>query len=546
MVKVRLCALALLMGLALAAAQRAAGETVLLDFTSPHCPPCREMEPVLAQLTARGHDVRPVDVTRDGDAARQFRVEATPTYIVLVDGREWARLTGKSDLATMEGMLRKATELAEAKRAAAPASEATSPRGSDGYVTPVSTFASEAVGGAPAARGGAAQPMEGRVTPMRNPFAGAATSPPAQARGSQAADSYAATPSAAAAPSADAARLIASTVRLSIADPGGKSTGTGAIIDARNGRALVLTCGHLFRESGGRGAIEVSLFAAGAGGAEVRGTVPGELLDYDLERDLALVRFEMRGEVPVTPVAPLGTQLEPGAAVTSVGCSHGENPTAWSTRITTINRYQGYPNVEAARAPVEGRSGGPLYNAAGQVIGVCFAANPEDDEGLYASLASIHAKLDELQMSAVYQSPGIGNEGPAAPPAGQFADAGPQSGAPQDQLQVRGQDPTPPPSSMNDAWPSGAEAAAPTGVPAFATMSAEERAAIEEIARRSGGAEVICIIRPRTPDGRSDVIKLDGVSADFVKALTASAKSASVDVASRGVPAPGPGASVTR
>jgi hypothetical protein len=57
-------------------------------------------------------------------------------------------------------------------------------------------------------------------------------------------------------------------------------------------------------------------------------------------------------------------------------------------------------------------------------------------------------------------------------------------------------------------------------------MSAEERAAIEEIARRSNGAEVICIIRPRTPEGRSDVIKLDGVSADFVRALTASAQSA--------------------
>ncbi len=525
MVKVRLYALALLMGLALAAAHRAAAETVLLDFTSPHCPPCREMEPVLAQLAARGHDVRPVDVTRDGGAARQFRIEATPTYIVLVDGREWARLTGKSDLATMEGMIRKATELAGANRAAAAPAESTGSRGADGYVTPVSTFGGDA--GAPSVRGAATQPVDGRVTPMRDPFAAATPSSPGQARGPQASNPYA-DAQAAAAPATDAARLIAATVRLSIADPGGKSTGTGAVVDARNGRALVLTCGHLFRESGGRGAIEISLFTAGAGGAEVRGTVPGELLDYDLERDLALVRFEMQGQVPVTPVAPLGTQLEPGAPVTSVGCSHGENPTAWSTRITTINRYQGYPNVEAARAPVEGRSGGPLYNAQGQVIGVCFAANPEDDEGLYASLASIHAKLDELQMSAVYQSPGIGHEGPAAAPAGQFAAAQPQASMAADDLEVRGQNPMPSPRSMAGSWPGGAEAAAPAGVPAFATMSAEERAAIEEIARRSGGAEVICIIRPRTPEGRSDVIKLDGVSADFVKALTASAKSATV------------------
>ena len=45
-------------------------------------------------------------------------------------------------------------------------------------------------------------------------------------------------------------RARAATVRLRVHDPDGYGTGTGTIIDTRDGEALVLTCGHLFRETG--------------------------------------------------------------------------------------------------------------------------------------------------------------------------------------------------------------------------------------------------------------------------------------------------------
>ena len=70
-----------------------------------------------------------------------------------------------------------------------------------------------------------------------------------------------------------------------------------------------------------------------------------------------------------------------------------------------MNRYQGHANVEAARAPEEGRSGGGLFNANGQLIGVCYAADPQGNEGLYASLDSIYQKLDALQLTATLQTP---------------------------------------------------------------------------------------------------------------------------------------------
>ena len=50
-----------------------------------------------------------------------------------------------------------------------------------------------------------------------------------------------------------AGQCLASSVRLKIEDADGNSVGSGTIIDARAGEALVLTCGHIFRESqGGR------------------------------------------------------------------------------------------------------------------------------------------------------------------------------------------------------------------------------------------------------------------------------------------------------
>lgn len=508
------------------ASQAAFAETVLLDFTSANCPPCRAMEPVLQQMASEGHIIRSVDVSRYASLARQLRVDSTPTFIVAVDGREWARLEGKTDRATLVGMMQKATELAAAER----------PAGRESTVAPVSNLGLQQPAGAgvpamPATFAGGEGPMEGRVVPIRDPFAiqSPPRQPPAAATtaASFAAAAQAAAPQSAAQLPAGAAsveHLIAATVRLSMADSGGKSTGTGVIVDARNGMALVLTCGHLFRESQGKGAVEISMFRAGASGAEVVGTANGEVMHFDLNRDLALVRFAVAGTVNVAPVAPLGTPLEPNAPATCVGCSNGDNPTPWATRLTSVNRYQGFPNVEAARAPIEGRSGGGLFNSSGQLIGICFAADPEGDEGLYASLPSIHAKLDELQLSMVYQSPagaGVIDARPAA-----LATTSPATiptsptSAPADQFAVRGQNPVPESASaLASGWPAQAASSAPTTALAGA-MTAAEQATLQEIARRGADAEVICIIRPQSPEGRSEVIKISGASPAFVQALS--------------------------
>jgi len=488
---------------------RALAQAVLLDFTQAACPPCEQMRPVVEQLAARGYAVRAVDVRREPDAARQYRISATPTFVVMMGGRELGRIEGPASYTELAALLDRAAGTSQGVRGPSPA----------GDVNLAASFSPSSSTPATFAQG----PTAERVVEIQQP------APQVRAEGRAPAAGVLQ-------PEGDqrdlAAHLVAATVRLSIQDPDGRSTGTGVIVDARSGEALVLTCGHLFRASAGKGAIEISTFTLGPGGAELRQTLQGVLMAYDLERDLALIRFKPTEPPAVAPIAPQGLRLEPGDPVTSVGCNHGENPTAWATRITAINRYQGHPNVEAARAPVEGRSGGGLFNAQGQVIGICYAAEPKGDEGLYASLSSIHAKLDELQLSVIYQAPeGIRPAGgapqlaavPAAPP-----------------MAVRGQDRVDGlPAGLHDNWPTAdsarakadpaprespftqAAASAPQPPePALApNLPSHELAALEELQKRAANSEVICIIRPQSPDGRSEVIKLNAASPEFVRAL---------------------------
>ena len=433
-------------------------ETVLLDFSSASCGPCQQMRPIVRQLAESGYRVRDVNVDREPQMAARFHVTQVPTFIVLVDDREADRLTGTASYAQLEQMM---------TRYSSPATQ-----------TPV-------------------VPPGQSPPPGGNPFIQASTGQPSPDSGS----------------GVDQRRLIEATVKVAVQDAGGTSAGAGTMVDARSGEALVLTCGHLFRTSAGKGPITVTLYQVGPAGIELRTTVPGNLIDYDLDRDLALV--SIRTEVPIQTVAigPAGVALEPGAAVTTVGCNNGQAPTAIASRITTVDRYQGHPNVEVGGAPVEGRSGGGLFNARGQLIGVCYAADPQADEGLYASLPSIHAKLDSLQLTMVYQSPG----GATRTPTDNSAAPVQMAAAPSADFTIRGQNAVaePPPTSgpVASLMPS-------QPPPQTASLSPAEQAALLEIQTRGANSEVICIIRPHSPEGKSEVITLTSVSPAFVQALT--------------------------
>lgn len=448
---------------ALALAVSAPGETVLLDFQAPWCAPCRSMDSTVDELEHAGYPVRKVNIDRERPLATQYDIHSIPAFVLLVDGQEVGRLTGAV----------RRSELMELY-----AKGGVGPRGQR----------------QPIARGQSPDlppsvPVTGQFD--RNPLT------PARAAG---AHFDAATSATGDSSGVTSQALIESSVRLNIADPAGTSHGSGTIIDARQGEALVLTCGHIFRDSKGQGTITVDLF-----GASAPQKLPGRVVAYDLENDVALVAILPGVAVRVAPVAPKGCRVGKGDRVTTVGCNNGGPATAIVSSITAIGKYLGPPNVQVAGMPVQGRSGGGLFNAEGQVIGVCNAADPADHEGLYAALATIHGQLDKSHLAMIYES----RPASITVPVVEVASA--SAPLPTRERAV----PRPMPTAIRLPQPG------PVAASAGAGLTDSERATLAELQNRGDGAEVICIVRSLdNPQAKSQVIVLDRASPAFLQQLS--------------------------
>ncbi|QDV10339.1 Thioredoxin-1 [Rosistilla oblonga] len=340
--------------LLLAAGVSGSSDSVLVEFTQPGCHACVTMEPVVGQLQREGVAIRRVDAARESHLVQRYRVTSFPTYLVLSGGREIARLQGTQPIQT----LRQALANRQGQRI----------------------------------RDTGARNVQPEVP--QTPLSAVAASPVSQAIPGEAM------------PSIDLAQAVeraqAATVRIRVREQGAVGVATGTIIDTHGEEALVLTCGHVFRDSQGKAPIEVELFIQG----QIH-TVPGQLIDYEAKtRDIALV--SIKPGFPVQPVPVISKDQLPtsGTAAFSFGCDRGADPTRRDTRITAVNKYNqhlGASNLEIAGAPTIGRSGGGLFDHQGRIVGVCNAADFEDDIGIYAGPGTIQWQLDRVNLASLYQ-----------------------------------------------------------------------------------------------------------------------------------------------
>ncbi len=451
------------------------GQTGMLDFYADWCGPCRAMSPTVQALVAAGYPVHRVNVDQNRALAAQYHIKSIPCFVMIVNGREVDRVVGGTTYYRLEQMC---------KRGALPAARQGPPTMLAG-TAPSNSVPAMTVS-VPAANAAGANNGWG----PREPAA-------ASGRG----DGTRSVP-ATAAPVPDAA-LLAASVRVRVEDPTGHSCGSGTIIDARGSKALILTCGHIFRESQGKGRIEVDLF--GPNGPQ---RVAGTFDSCDFDRDIGLIVIDVPGPVATARVAPPGYRVQPGAAVVSIGCNNGESPTVQHSRVTTLDKFLGPPNIQVAGQPVEGRSGGGLFSSEGYVIGVCNAADPSDREGLFAGLPSIYAQLNRKDsagedLSFVYKLPSSG--------AGATIATAPTAVAAQ-----------PAPYTPGSIALVSTHSAAPLAR-SPAPLAPPEQAAMDEIQRSlKEGAEVTIVVRPRgNPAAKSEVYQLDHASADFLKRLSA-------------------------
>jgi hypothetical protein len=291
---------------------------------------------------------------------------------------------------------------------------------------------------------------------------------------------------------------------------------------------LILTCGHIFRDSQGKGRVEVDLF-----GPDGPQGVAGQVVSWDLKRDLALVSIFTDRQIEPVRVGGTDRRTAPGEPVATVGCNGGDDPTIHHSQVTAVDKYLGPANVQVAGQPVQGRSGGGLFAVDGTLIGVCNAADPAENEGLFAALPTIHEQLDEAGLAFVYRSvypsggPDLAAAGPLLPnmpaemPPVSFdrrdrADSLPTAATVPNAAAMAPASVAVPPAAARPARPLPPE---PRG--GAQPLSPGEQALVDHVWRNDDQAEVICIVRPRGGQpAASEVFVLQGTGRELADQLT--------------------------
>lgn len=169
--------------------------------------------------------------------------------------------------------------------------------------------------------------------------------------------------------------------------------GSGTIIESEPGRAVILTCAHLVRDMPADAVIVVDLFT----GLPNPQTVVGKLLGTDMQADLALLTIAIPQRLPVTKIRTQDSLLKINDKLFSVGCDGEGKPSREDHVVTMLNKYTGPDNIECIGLPQQGRSGAGLFLGS-ELIGVCTAADPQGQRGVYVGLKPIAQLLSTERM----------------------------------------------------------------------------------------------------------------------------------------------------
>ena len=390
-------------------------DRTIIHFSSQNCPACRKIQPAIDQLNAEGWAIRSIDTEKDISTVDRWAVSQIPTVIVLENGREVDRIVGSLEHADLKRRLTGNKSPYRANDLPRNTGISLSNPAANAFYGPnhpqnysnfgpnhplskpnLSTNLKRAMGEGP--RDEVLAPTIGVNHPYYSLYnnsrivsrdAGKLATPPSR--------SPSRSPNGIKLP--ELPENLAATVRIRVKYGEDESVATGTIIDSDGDESLVITCGHLFRHSDGKHPMTVELFQKGK-----TIQVPAALVDFrNDEIDLGLVRFRQPEPVSKVRILPKGELLHEQDSVFSIGCNGGDDPSRRDTVITKLNRFLGPSNVEIAGAPVQGRSGGGLFDARGRLIGICIAADIDLDEGLFVGPDAIYSQLEKHNLNRLFE-----------------------------------------------------------------------------------------------------------------------------------------------
>jgi serine protease Do len=197
-------------------------------------------------------------------------------------------------------------------------------------------------------------------------------------------------------------RAVTGTVRVV---NGAKAEGSGVLLKRNGPLVYVLTANHVVD---GAKRVEVSTYSA-ATHPRPAGTYRADVIAQAGGPDLAVLRFttadDMPGSVPICPVSkvPEGQKF----TALSVGCAAGAAPSVALENVLARRRVR-RPGADAGllcwqteKTPARGRSGGPLLDRRGLLIGLDSGAG--DGKGYYVHVEEVHAFLKRNGLDWLYE-----------------------------------------------------------------------------------------------------------------------------------------------
>ena len=387
-----------------------AARIVVLEFASKTDADADRTNALLNAMRSKNYPIQRVERENGGlELFDRFGVAATPTFVLLVDGKEIDRVAtpGTPSAAILRNQLLRLFDRGREELAARTANAAKKNGKTSARVTRGQTDADSAgfaVSGTPAAPAALSAPAVSAAptplapsvsdvpaapvapisapapaassAPKSNPISLAAATIPASApapiaqvsANAPSAASTATAPPASAAPNNSSAaeraildaavweRLDEATVRIDLVVGTGadgrsdSATGVVAHSDPRHGEALVATCGHLFRDVADWSTAKISVVAADPKSGRVE-TVAGECVYSDPETDVAFVAF--RAPWTIRPVAflPENETLRVGESALSVARNErGALPL--EHKVLSLDRHYFEPKADdATRKP---------------------------------------------------------------------------------------------------------------------------------------------------------------------------------------------------